>query len=53
MLERSLRKPGSTPLKKEQFSQEMHLNIPLLGRGLESSNYKPDCRVVALHYVVK
>jgi hypothetical protein len=39
--------------KNELFSQEMHLKIQLLSRGLKLSNSKPGCRVSALHFFVK
>jgi hypothetical protein len=46
------RKPRSSPQKNELFSQEMHLKIPLLSRGLKLSNSKPGCRVSALHFLL-
>jgi hypothetical protein len=53
VLTSSFRKPRSSPSKNELFSQEMHLKIPLLSRGLKLSNSKPGCRVSALHFFVK
>jgi hypothetical protein len=49
----SCRKPKSSTPKSEPFSQEMHLKIPLLSRGLISSNFKPGCRSSALHFFVR
>ncbi len=49
----SFRKPRSSPPKNEPFSQEMHLKIPLLSRGLKSSSSKPVCRISAIHFFVK
>jgi hypothetical protein len=46
-------KPDNQPPRNEQFSQEMHLNIPLLSRGLKWSNYEPGPRVSALHFFVE
>jgi hypothetical protein len=48
----SYRKPRSSLPKKVPFSQEMHLKIPLLGRGLKISISKPGLRVSALHFFV-
>ncbi len=45
--------PDHHPQKNEPFSQEMHLKIPLLSRGLKVSNSNPGCRVSALHFFVK
>ncbi len=45
--------PDHHPPKNEPFSQEMHLKIPRLCRGLKFSNSKPGCRVSALHFFVK
>ncbi len=49
----SLRKPWSSPLESESFSQEMHLKIPLSSRASKLSNSKPGCRVSAPHLFVK
>ncbi len=49
----SYRKPRSSTPKNKPFSQEMHLKIPLLSRGLKLSNSKTSCRVSALHCFVK
>jgi hypothetical protein len=46
----SVRNPRSSPPENDPFSQEMHLKILLLSRGLKLSNYKPGCRVSALHF---
>jgi hypothetical protein len=40
------------PQKNEPLSQEMHLEIPLLGWGLRLSNSKPGCAVPALYFFV-
>jgi hypothetical protein len=37
--------------KKRSSSLDMHLNIPLLGRGFKSSNSKPGCGISALNYL--
>jgi hypothetical protein len=49
----SVRGSDHHPPKNEPFSQEMHLKIPLLSRGLKMSNSKPGCIVSALHFFVK
>jgi hypothetical protein len=41
------------PKENKPFSQEMHLKILLLSRGLKLSNSKPGSRVSALHFFVK
>jgi hypothetical protein len=45
-----LKTPIIIQKEKELFSQEMHLRIPLLIQGLKLSNFKPGCRVSALHF---
>ncbi len=48
------RKTRSSHPDDELFSQEIHLKIPLLSRGLILSNSKPaGCRASALHFFVK
>ncbi len=39
--------------KNKPFSQEMNLKIPPLSQGLKLSNYKPGCKLLALHVFVK
>jgi hypothetical protein len=39
--------------ENKPLSQEMHLKIPLLNRGLKMSNPKPCCRVSVLHRFVE
>ncbi len=43
---------NAPPEKKEPLSQEMHLKIQLLSRGLKLSNSKPCCRVSALYFFI-
>ncbi len=45
--------PIITPKKNEPFSQEMHMKIPLLSRGLKLMSSKAGCKVSALHFSVK
>ncbi len=52
-LDNSFRKPWTSPPKNEQFSQEMHLKIPLLSRGLRLSGSKPSSRVSVIDFYVK
>jgi hypothetical protein len=47
----SFRKPQSSHPKNEPFSQEMHLKMPLLNRGLVLSNFKAVCGVSALKFM--
>jgi hypothetical protein len=50
VLTSSFIKPRSSPPKNEPFSQDMHLKIPILSRGLKLSNSKPGCKVSVLHF---
>jgi hypothetical protein len=45
-----LKNPNHRSQKREPFSQEMHMKIPLLGLSLTISNFEPGCRISALHF---
>jgi hypothetical protein len=49
----SFKKSQQLSPKIEPFNHEMRLKMPLSSRGMELSNYKPGCKVSALHFFVK